>query len=168
LLILNVVFADGVEQVEVRLDHPVSNIRRLVVRVDAPNEKASGYQTHPLRHNYSPREVSRHPWTPLTDSPHELPAFLLSNESERVGVSDADWKARDTVFGFGNDRSNVRFAELLLNASQPSSSVHEFALEGEAGFRGVAPLSAEVRLWLPGRLGFSAELLAAEEPADRT
>lgn len=28
--------------------------------------------------------------------------------------------------------------------------VPEFVLESEAGFRGVAPASAEIRFWLPG------------------
>jgi hypothetical protein len=56
----------------------------------------------------------------------------------------------------------ARLTELLLDASRPSSQVNEFHLEGEGGFRGVAPFSCEVRLWLPGSFGWNDEFWSAE------
>jgi hypothetical protein len=46
---------------------------------------------------------------------------------------------------------------LLLDISRPDCPVKEVELEGELGFRGVAPGSAEVRLWLPGSFGWMPE-----------
>jgi hypothetical protein len=47
-------------------------------------------------------------------------------------------------------RGEFRFAELLLNAGCSWNTVREYSLEGDAGYRGVAPMSAELRIFLPG------------------
>jgi hypothetical protein len=78
-----------------------------------------------------------------------LPLLALSNEAECM-VSDDEWRQRDTVFIESTTAGTVRLAELLLNASCPWNKVREYELEGDAGFRGVAPMSAELRLLLPG------------------
>jgi hypothetical protein len=41
-----------------------------------------------------------------------------------------------------------------ITAGDPARAQDEYRLEGEAGFRGVAPLSAELSVWLPGSLGW--------------
>jgi hypothetical protein len=64
-------------------------------------------------------------------------------------------QSRDVAEGFGHFEAACRFAELLLNAGLPHSETDEIALEGERGFRGVAPGSAEIRIWLPGSIGYS-------------
>ena len=69
-----------------------------------------------------------------------------------------DWGGRDTVFVESSSEGTVRLAELLLNAGCSWNRVREFELEGDAGFRGVAPLSAELRIALPGSLLWNAHL----------
>ena len=69
-------------------------------------------------------------------------------------MTDEDWDARDTVVGFGSAEGTAQLAALLLDIGNPRCVPDEFQLEGESGFRGVAPLSAEVSLWLPGSVGW--------------
>jgi hypothetical protein len=47
-----------------------------------------------------------------------------------------------------------RFAELLLNAGCSWNEVRDYALEGDAGYRGVGPMSTELRIFLPGSDGW--------------
>jgi hypothetical protein len=67
---------------------------------------------------------------------------------------DHERPRRDTVFGFGSLAGTVRLAELMLDASRPDSAENEIDLEGDAGFRGVAPASAELKLILPGSVAW--------------
>ncbi|MEM6607784.1 MAG: hypothetical protein AAF689_04335 [Pseudomonadota bacterium] len=101
---------------------------------------------------YSPRQRSRHPF--YGERLAEFPAFLLRCSGEETPSTDS-WGARDTVEGFGRLEPSLLLAELLLDIARPSTSENEFVLEGPAGFQGVDPLSAEVRFWLPGSIGYS-------------
>jgi len=85
------------------------------------------------------------PWLRSDD----LPCFFLTHGA---GVDNGllEWSGRDTVRGFGSDTGSVLLAELLLNISGDTSPTAEVDLQGESGFRGVGPLSAEVKLLLPG------------------
>jgi hypothetical protein len=156
LLILSVVFHEAVDRVQVDLLHPESDIKHLVVEYPYPRELPVGYSTRPYAFEYFPCAAEKHPWyhTTLAEPKHDLPCFFLTNLDDTV-VSDEQWEKRDTVRGFGSDEANVRFAELLVNASRPDSEVDEYELEGEGGFRGVGPQSAEVMLFLPGSPGWS-------------
>jgi hypothetical protein len=150
-----------VDPVVLLLDHPASVIRRIVVRTHAyAGAEEPGFHSRPFALNYWPGEVSKHPFGDAV-APHDLPSFLLTNEAECV-TQESDWEKRDTVIGFGSDRGMANLIELLLDASRASSSVSEFQLEGEGGFRGVAPFSCEVRLWLPGSFGWKDEFWFAE------
>jgi hypothetical protein len=82
----------------------------------------------------------------------------LTDRDEDGGVTDEDWSARDTIVGFGSALGTARLAELLLDIGSPLSSGDEYRLEGENGFLGVAPLSAEVAFWLPGSIGWDSRL----------
>lgn len=66
------------------------------------------------------------------------------------GVFSARWRAQFSLFIESSAAGTIRLAELLLNAGCSWNTVREFELEGDAGFRGVAPLSAELRIVLPG------------------
>jgi hypothetical protein len=61
---------------------------------------------------------------------------------------------RDTVRVWASSPGILRLAELLLNAGCSWNQVREYALEGDAGYRGVAPMSAELRIFLPGGDGW--------------
>ena len=100
---------------------------------------------------YSPRQRSRHPF--FDDQLAEFPAFLLKFSNEETLPTES-WDARDTVEGFGRLEPSLQLAEFLLDISRPNNSENEFVLEGPAGFQGVDALSAEVRFWLPGSIGY--------------
>jgi hypothetical protein len=147
------------ESVTLYLDHPASDIRRLVVRPKRPDPDAAGYQTAPFLLNYYPEPVDRHPWAFPHIDPYTLPEFLLTNAEELVR-SDAEWEKRNAVIGFGRDEAVARLVELLLNLSRKASTAVEVELEGEGGFRGVAPFSCEAGLVLPGGFGWNDALWA--------
>jgi hypothetical protein len=60
-----------------------------------------------------------------------------------------------------------RLADLLLNAGCSWNSVREYSLEGDAGCRGVGPMSAELWVFLPGSHGwfFSGEDVPNTNPS---
>src|SRR4029079_10330685 len=89
-------------------------------------------------------------------SVYDLPLLALTNRAGLI-VADQDWATRDTVLVASTTAGNVRLVELLLNAGSSLSSEVEFALEGDAGCRGVAPMSAEVLLVLPGSVAWVHE-----------
>ena len=135
------------------LPHRASHIRRM--KCDYMHGGAywgvphPGYVSVPSRYRYEPDlPVKRFPFTG-TDNTDHLPTFRLTNDADMV-VSEDDFQQRDTIFGFGNDVAIIRLASLLLNLGQSVSADAEVDLEGELGYRGVAPGSVEVQLVLPG------------------
>jgi hypothetical protein len=143
LLILAVVFRLGGYRTRIVLNHPRSVIKNLVVTYSGLTARSSGQKTRPDHFPSSVGKLEKHPWSwrgQYLDL-YSLPSFTLTNMKEFV-VSDADWTARDTVMGLGNDDANVRLAELLLNIGYSDET--EIVLEGEAGgIRGVGINSAE-------------------------
>lgn len=158
LLILSIILHPEPAKVHLELTHPASDIKNLIIEFDhkSPDRIVSGYHYLPYDFVYSPNEVERHPWFGSCIDPSDLPKIYLTN-LKRFVVTDEDWKQRDTIIGFGGDRGSVLFAELLLNAGRLQSKLNEYHLEGEAGVRGVGPMSAEVTLFLPGSFGWNPE-----------
>lgn len=138
-------------QSTVRLVHPSTEIRTIVARFEYPAlaNPPSGYSTVPFAVRYFPAPFSKHPWLHDEIDVWDLPLFMLTNEEEAT-LTEADWAGRDKLIGFGSGDAFARLAELLLNAGCPWNEVLEMDLESEAGFRGVAPRSAEIRFVLPG------------------
>lgn len=155
LLILAVVFQPDVPGVDLELTHPASDIRHLCITYEHPNlnDVPPGYTTRPYALNYYPDEAASHPWASRGLAPSELPCFWLTNEQEFMPTEE-DWARRDTVKGFGTDTGSVRFAALLLNLGCPQNAAREYALEGDAGVRGVGTMSAEARFILPGSVAW--------------
>ncbi len=159
LLILAGLFHPSPTDIQVNLVHSATQIKNLIILTNYINiEKLWNYATQPLAYGYTPSETAKHPWYKGVKSPDELPVFYLSNSDGRVTYTEKDWRDRDTVIGFGNDRASVKFAELLLNASLPENPVVEYQLEGEEGVRGVGINSTEVQIFLPGSLGWDGSL----------
>ena len=155
LLILSKVFHDGPEAVTLDLGYggpgTPGPIRRLVLDYRYDASERFGYSSKPDRFRYMPGRDDKHPWLGSTIQPRDMPiAYLTGSDWEESRLSDGE--ARETAVGFGGDEGNVLFAELLLNASMPWNERDEYALEGECGFRGVGPGSAEIRLFLPGHV----------------
>jgi len=113
-----------------------------------PEDPHPGLSTVPLIGSYYPDDPVKHPWMNVI-SPFDLPWFEFTNE-QRVVLTDAQRAARDAVVATGSAEALWSLAELLLDAGRPDCRVKRFDLESEAGFRGVAPGSAEVSLNLPG------------------
>ena len=157
LLILSVVFHQQVSQTEVKLTHPQSEIKSLIVEYAHrnKNELTAGYHTQPFAFEYYPRLPDKHPFDRCA-LPKDLPCFELAN-SKNLAFTDDDWKERNTARIFGSDVGMALFAELLLNASLPHNDQDEFELESESGFRGVGISSAEISLFLPGHLAWTEE-----------
>ncbi|MEM8529736.1 MAG: hypothetical protein AAGF95_02780 [Chloroflexota bacterium] len=156
LLTLSVVFHPEPTRVILRLTHPASDIKRIMIEYahnDRPNRNYPGYSTVPSCFYYSPTPTSRHPWSQDWFDPDDLPCFWLTNHEDMV-IDEEQWKNRDTILGFGTDEAHIQLADLLLNASSGYNTIDEYELEGEGGFRGVGRLSAEVTLLLPGSFGW--------------
>jgi hypothetical protein len=116
-----------------------------------------GYTVKPHSFRYQFEEVSKHPWKRETLDLRDLPCFWLTKRQASV-VTDEDWQSRDTLIGFGSAVGSIRFAELLLNASDSQNRVDEYNLEGPWGIYGVGRYSAEVKLFLPGSQGWDDTL----------
>jgi len=151
VFLLACAFHGPAETTTLTLSHPKSEIRRISIfpgklRLD---DLPVGLSEVPFAFRYFPAETEKHPWLYDGYQPHELPCLALSNIDDAVGPTEEHWKARDTVWVCGGSPGTFRLAELLLNAGCPWNPVREYALEGDAGYRGVAPMSAELRIFLP-------------------
>ncbi|WP_205877140.1 hypothetical protein [Mycobacterium camsae] len=159
VLVLASLFATPGNVTDIAMTHPDSDIRTL--RLSTPREftGASVMRAPPLWCDYCPSEPAKFPWYTEHPDPVELPAVYLTDASELgwdepSGTTSAE---KDTVVGFGSQDGIARFGQLLLNVAHPAHEGVEYCLEGEAGFRGVAPQSAELQLWLPGSFDWHSE-----------
>ncbi len=137
--------------VTLRLTHPECKIRQIVIREGVRHKRhwAGDLVTVPVAFHYRPQQASKFPFQ--TDAcTCWLPLLALSNGEECVGQSDQDWQARDTIWIQSGSRGTFRFAELLLNAGSNDNENFEYSLEGEAGYRSLAPMSTELKIYLPG------------------
>ena len=153
LHILAVIFHKDSSESVLELTHPETDIRHLIIEFEYPDERdpAIGLSVRPLCFRYFPSQPQKHPWLNSYDSNLDLPLFELTNRSRCV-ASEEEWIKRDTIYGVGTLEGSIKFAELLLNAGRSDSTVADYELEGDAGFRGVAPMSAKLRICLPGSL----------------
>ncbi|MGA8117362.1 MAG: hypothetical protein WCA46_27315 [Actinocatenispora sp.] len=155
VLVLASLFAEPDSGTDLALTHPASTIRTL--RIRAPRQRGWPLALAPLSYTYSCQQPGRHPWYGDGVDPRDLPAVYLTDHRELGGVTDAEWQARDTVVGFGTQHGVGRFGQFLLDIGAPDATGDEYHLEGEAGYRGVAPMSAELNVWLPGSFGWWPE-----------
>ncbi|MBN9388709.1 MAG: hypothetical protein J0I20_11700 [Chloroflexi bacterium] len=159
LLTLAVLFHEEVDQVELKLTNPDSHIKRIIIefKYETLENISSGYSHRPFATNYYPSTIEKHPWyySRVEIDPYNLPCFYLT-DFEYPPVNKDEWESRDTINGFGSDEGSARLAELFLNLAHIENETDEIQLEGEAGFRGVGRLSAEVSIFLPGSLGWIA------------
>lgn len=158
LLALATLFSEGCSRVALNLTHPKSAISQLAIDAMRPDKAKleTGFSMIPYAYSYSPDTVEKYHWLNDGLSPRELPFFGLTS-ADGFHTTDEEWDARDVVEGFGRPEAAARLAQLLLDLSRPDCPIKEVQLEGELGFRGVAPGSAEVRLWLPGSVGWFTE-----------
>jgi len=148
LFLLACTFHDP-EQSVLELSSAWSEVRRIVYRAQWPeNDPPVGLVQRPTTFRYFPSVTKKHPWLQEREISN-LPLLALSNETECI-LNDDEWLRRDTVFVESSTEGTVRLAELLMNAGCSWNKVREYELEGDAGFRGVAPMSAELRILLPG------------------
>jgi hypothetical protein len=142
------------EATTLSITHPDSAIRRIIIRPSELrlDDPPTGFTMAPFALRYYPAETKRFPWM-YGVHVEDLPVLALSNADDCVGTRDEDWLKRDTVW-LGVSPGTFRLAELLLNAGCSWNPVREYELEGDAGYRGVGPMSAELRIFLPGSDGW--------------
>ncbi len=158
LLILSKLFHQAPQEIHFNLTHPSSEIKRLILDYQYPTEENShiGYFSQRFLFKYYPQPIiGRHPFIHHPDT-SSLPLFNLTNDEDCLTTHE-DWNNRNVIRGFGRDKGNILFAELLLNFSRTHETLDEINLEGELGFRSVGPGSVEVNLYLPGSLGWDGE-----------
>jgi hypothetical protein len=163
LFILAALLTPGPNRFVLSLTHPASQVRRLVVDTSYRRlDDGSGLRTEASGAVYFPARRRRLALEDASAHVDDLPHVFLTDVEEVVG---RDWPGdpvRDTVVGFAGDRGAYAIAELLLDVSQAWNEEVEYTLEGPYGFGGVAPASAEVRLWLPGSVGWNESDRAAD------
>jgi hypothetical protein len=132
------------------LRHPSSDVREIVYRSQPLNtaDPPVGLSVLPFAFRYFPSVTRKHPWWNERET-MDLPLVALSTQNEFAHTDD-EWRGRNTLFLESSLLGTVRFAELLLNAGCSWNQVNEYELEGDAGFRGVAPMSAELLIVMPG------------------
>ena len=156
LLILATLFHPDQPSVTLQLTHPTSDIKRIrMLNPTSVEPTAPGYHTRPYAFTYYAEEPRRPLWQYPHPSVWDLPSFHLTTENE-MPITDADWRERDTIVGFGGDVACVRLAELLLNIGIAENTAVEYVLEGDGGYRAVGIHSVEIRFFLPGSLGWDS------------
>jgi hypothetical protein len=155
VFLLACAFHRPAKTITLTISHPESAIHRIVIPVAKLTLENCpvGISWVPFALRYFPTETQKHPWIDRC-CPHDLPLLALTNAEDSVGPTEDDWRARDTVRISASDPGTIELAELLLNAGCSWNQVREYQLEGDAGFRGVAPMSAELRIFLPGSDGW--------------
>lgn len=153
LWILSMVFHEQPVRSALSLGHEASTIKTVICDFKHGGtfwgEDINGYDLAPVRYRHFLSRPRRHPWTYDNVPVRDLPDVLLTNESELL-LTEEDYQQRDTLIGFGNDRGAVRFGALLLDVGAAEDEPKEVDLEGELGFRGVAPGSPEIHIVTPG------------------
>lgn len=143
----------GDQIIRVNLNNPASELKALFI--DCRSSKI--YFGEMLRGRkmldrfcWGYREMDRHPWIwRLPSDPWHLPHFDLTDQSDgEEFLMRRD--ERNYLRIDGSVEGLDRLSSFLLNISDKRNEITEFDLEGEDGFRGVAPASAEARFGLPG------------------
>jgi hypothetical protein len=153
VIVLASLFATPEHATDIALTHPATDIATLRVRTP-PLTTGGVLARRPSWYDYWPQEWAKFPWSNDALDPDHLPAVYLTDDDELGGITGAQWQNRDTVVGFGSQEGVARFGQFLLDVGNPAHPGDEYRLEGEAGVRGVAPMSAELCLWLPGSSGW--------------
>lgn len=155
IFLIACIFHGPAENVTLTISHPESAIRRIIFSAGELNlaNLPAGLSMKPCALRYWPTETETHPWLDERNK-YNLPVLALSNAEDCVGSREEDWSARDTIWISATSPGTFLLAELLLNAGCSWNTVRDYALEGDAGYRGVGPMSAELRIFLPGSDGW--------------
>jgi hypothetical protein len=164
LCLLSKVFHQDPARVTIQLTHPASTVKALVLDYDQRESWSSirGYLRRPASFTYTPSPVELYFDRLSYQAPgliDELPLFTLSDAKHIQSASDPVPTPRDTVFGAGSDEGCVLFAQLLLDVGRAAEAATHVNLENRHGYGGVGFGSAEICLFLPGDIGWLADLL---------
>ncbi len=148
ILTLAVLFHPTPGEVHILLTHPESQIKHFRIRFDhRSEEQPHGYWATPTALEYWVN--SPFPLLNMLDR-RQRPGLRLTCKKGYRGDIDEAWRLRDTVVGFGGQEATVAMATLLLDAAVFPFPRGEYKLEGLAGNDVLEPLSADVRIILPG------------------
>jgi hypothetical protein len=113
-------------------------------------------RVQPTSYKYWPIDQDKHPWLYQFSNAWDLPAVNLTRTVGFTRMSDEEWQDRDLLIGFGGIPGTIRMGQLMLDAGRPNDARDEYEMEGEIGFRGVAPGSCELRIWLHGSIAWES------------
>lgn len=141
--------------INVELTNPVSDMRAIFIDVryiKSLRTEAFTADVQIEKLNWSFRQPDKHPWNcyPPND-PNDLPYFDLTDRDDG-GTFVKYFEARNYLIIGGGFEGLGRLISLLFNISDDRNTIDEFVLEGENGFRGVAPGSAEVAFGVEGSI----------------
>lgn len=97
-------------------------------------------------------------WPLAKCAPRSCPAFFLT-KGEFGPANREEWLARDRVRLAGGGTAFMDLAQVFLDAGRSDSGLPELDLESELGNGGVAPGSAELKVFLPGSFGWLDDVL---------
>jgi hypothetical protein len=164
LALLAKIFHEGPPLARIKLTHPASDIREIVLDYEHNLENcltvAEWYETRPYQYRWgrSPpdRAYSWGNYRPTWGNrPNRaLPAFALMTRRGEP-VNKPDWQERDLLHCAGTDEGHVFLADTLLNLGHPNENPEQrIKLEGERVYH----VSPEAQFRLPGSWGWSGKL----------
>jgi hypothetical protein len=149
LLVLATIFNHKLEDFRLTLSNSKSQVKEIRIRNGVADLTTPGLHLKPALFEYYPQRIDKHPFWCLSDIPrYDFPYLELNNEEEII-ITEEDLKDRDILIIKGNYVGNAHLAEVLLDFSFHNQDIEEINLESDLGFGGVAPGSAELRLFSP-------------------
>jgi hypothetical protein len=151
VLLLATVFHRDLD-VEIELTHEHAVVKKLVVERPWIMSRPSKYETRPHSFTYWP----------------DARVNFDEDDARNGGASPNCVVSPTTVFDSSCDRGRVLLGGLLLDIGREGTDKLEYHLEGELGYRGAGPGSAEVSFWLPGSDAWDPDLWALESKLKQT
>ena len=142
LLIFSVLFCPSDQVLVVELDGGA--VSRLVVKFDIQTSGFSGLAQQPTIYGYWPERVEEFPFEE-TVSPNELPTVQYTLETDEF-LTREKLSQRNTIRLGGDAVALAELGSLFLSFGLRNSSGDCVTLECDAGWRGVAPGSQELKL----------------------
>lgn len=136
---------------ELEILHPDSGVRLLRIDTEWFEQlhEGAGLEVQPVGLQYMPdEELDEYPFSYPSVYRDFLPKLRIANRLDDLATIGED-KPRDCVIVDGNLQGTAQLAHLLLDLGQEGNRQAMVTLECEAGSRGVAPWSHEVRFYVP-------------------
>lgn len=164
LLFLSATFHAEPEVVRLDLTHSASSVKHIIIEY---NYKDRGwgdiYCTQPYCLDYYADSYGPPRYPAHSPEVEDRLGFRLTNLEDEV-FTEEQYQDRDTLWTTTNDRGNIAFAELLLDAGRPKERMGMYRLEDSGGVSSkLGYQSPEIRLILPSANWWKEEYWQAAE-----